>query len=52
MITPLMRKRINQDPNLSLVAYQQLKAEDVFGFGVTVEQLAERLLALALERRI
>lgn len=45
---PRMRRRINQNPRLSLLAYQELKGEDIFGFGVTVEMLHYRLLSYAL----
>lgn len=49
MPTKLMRRRINQNPAWSLQVLQQLKREDMFGFGVTAEELATRLLSLRLQ---
>lgn len=43
----LWRKRINKNPQLSLDVYAQLKAEDYFGFGVTMMDLNNRLSAIA-----
>lgn len=42
------RKRINQNPRQSLSMFQRMKAEDIFEFGFTTEDLANRLLAEAL----
>ena len=42
-------KRINQNPQWSLEVLAQLKKEDEFGFGVTTEELATRLLSLRLQ---
>lgn len=43
----LMRKRINRNPQLSLDVIAQLKAEDYFGFGVTMMELNNRLSAIS-----
>lgn len=47
----LMRRRINSKPKFSLHVYAQLKAEDVMGFGVTVQELAGRLVSIAVQAR-
>jgi hypothetical protein len=47
-LAAMRRKRINKDPALSLRVYRKMQAEDVFGLGVTVEELADRLLYLQL----
>ncbi|UCV26777.1 hypothetical protein [Ferribacterium limneticum] len=48
----LMRRRINSRPKLSLQVYAHLKAEDVMGFGVTVQELANRLVSIAVQARV
>jgi hypothetical protein len=47
-LAAMRRKRINSDPALSLRVYRKMRAEDVFGLGITVEELADRLLYLKL----
>lgn len=42
------RRRINANPRLSLAVYRIMKAEDLYGFGVTVQELATRLLAISI----
>lgn len=42
------RKRINANPRLSLAVYRIMKADDFYGFGVTVQELATRLQALTM----
>lgn len=44
----MMRKRINRNPALSLSVFKKIKEEDVFGFGVKLEELNNRLLSIAL----
>ena len=48
----LQRKRINENPSLALAVLRQMKQEDTFGWGVTRQELAERLLSLALASRV
>jgi len=47
----MQRRRINADPKAALAVYAELKAQDVFGFGVTREELSSELLRRALLTR-
>ena len=42
------RLRINRNPKLSLKVYRRMKADDFHGHGVSVQELATRLLSLSL----
>ena len=46
--TPQQRKRINSNPKVSLAVYRRMKADDTYGFGVTVIELATRIMTLKL----
>ena len=46
----MRRRRINQNPALSLVVFNQMK-DECFGFAPSTEELASRLLVLSLKAR-
>lgn len=47
----LQRRRINANPSHSLEVYRQLKSEDEFDLGVTVQALAARLVSISIAER-